>query len=193
VDGLEFIAAVIGHLAWPATVIVVVASLKEPIKKLIPNIRKAKWGDRELEFGEKVEAVKAEVEQLPGPAIGDAVALPPPAEKGRELPAGMHVIHDFMTVEQELLALAEAAGMEVRRGPSMQVAAALKADGLIDGPTVAAFNDLRQLRNIAAHTRAVTDQEAEGYAETAETLRRHLAWIRGRLESSRSPDSPPLS
>jgi len=192
-SGLEFIAAVIGHLAWPATVIAALLILKRPIADLLPKIRRAKWGDRELEFGEQVEVVRAEVEQLPG--VGQEIeALTAPATE--ELPAGtpprLVVMHHYGLVEEEVLALAVAAGLEVpvTNSSTRGVFDLLFREGVTDKATYDALMDLRRLRNVAAHKtdRQITEADSREYAEAGLTLRARLNWIRQRLEAPRVGD-----
>jgi hypothetical protein len=187
-SGFEFIAALVGHLSWPVTVITALLVLKRPIADLIPKIRRAKWGDRELEFGEQVEVVRAEVEQLPGTGR-EIKALPAPTAD--ELPAGtpprLVVMHHYGLVEQEVLALAVAAGLEIPASNSSTrgVFDLLFREGVTDKATYEALMDLRRLRNVAAHKtdREITDADARDYAEAAQAVRSRLNWIRQRLEA----------
>lgn len=187
-SGLEFIAALIGHLAWPGTVVTTILILKRPIERLIPTIRRAKWGDRELEFGEQVEVVRAEVEQLPE-AEQTVKALPAP--EADALPAGtpahLVVMHHYGLVEKEVIDLATSAGLETpaARSSTRGLFDLLFHEGVIDKATYGALMDLRRLRNVAAHKsdRQIADADAHEYAETAKTLRGRLGWIRNRLEA----------
>lgn len=191
---LEFIAAVIGHVAVPATVIAVLLIFRRPIENILPKIRRAKWGDRELEFGDEAERVREKVEQLPG-THSEIKALP--AQAPDELVAGtpppLAVMNQYNLVEEEALALARAAGLEglAAQRTTRGVFDLLVKEGIIDRATFDALMDLRRLRNVAAHkaNQEITEADALEYAEAARTLRARLAWIRERLERMR-PAAP---
>jgi len=68
----EFVASVIGDLAWPAVVLIVLWALYRPIKKLIGRIKNAKGMGAEIEFG--MEEVEASTD-----AALDEAAVPVPA------------------------------------------------------------------------------------------------------------------
>jgi len=196
VSVLEFIAAVIGHLAWPATVVTALLILKRPIVDLLPKIRRAKWGDGELEFGEQVEKVRTEVEQLPDPGQEIRSLPAPPAD---ELPDGtpphLVVMHHYGLVEEEVLALAVAAGLErpASNSTTRGVFDLLFREGVTDKATYDALMDLRRLRNVAAHKsdRQITEADSQQYAEAARTLGARLRWIRERLAASLGDDGTP--
>lgn len=185
---LEFVAAMVGHLVWPATAITTLLILRRPITNLLPHIRRAKWGDRELEFGEQVDAVRAEVQRLPKRLESAQAALPRPS--GADLPSGtpprLIVMHHYGLAEEEVLALAEAAGLqEAASGSTTRgVFDLLFREGVIDRATYAALMDLRRLRNVAAHKsdQQITESDASEYAEVAMSLYARLHWIRQRLE-----------
>lgn len=179
---LEFIASLVGHIAWPAVVVVSVLLLRKPVMALLPDLQKLKVKDIEVEFGRKLEEAKAEVDQLP------EVQLPVEEPRIRfevnpDMGPSLAVLQAWKTVEIELFTLAEAAGV-AGKGPTGGVVRALRAENLIDNATARALDDLRQLRNLAAHSngsRSVSDSQALEYIETAATLAEHLRWVRSRL------------
>lgn len=57
-DWLQFTAAVVSSLAWPATLLVLVLLLRRPIVELIPALRKLKLKEFEIEFREKISDSK---------------------------------------------------------------------------------------------------------------------------------------
>ncbi|MFN4175587.1 hypothetical protein [Phenylobacterium sp.] len=134
--------------------------------------------------------MRAEVEQLPGTGH-EIKALP--ASAGDELPAEtpprLVVMHHYGLVEEEVLALAVAAGLEAPAANSSTrgVFDLLFREGVTDRATYDALMDLRRLRNVAAHKtdRQITGPDAREYAEAARTLRARLNWIRQRLQAPR--------
>lgn len=71
-DWITFIHNIIESLAWPLVVLIAVMILRQPLIKLLPNLRRAKYKDLELLFGEKLEELEARAEQA---------ELPEPEEK----------------------------------------------------------------------------------------------------------------
>lgn len=61
-DYLSFIAKIIESLAWPASVVIVVAMLKEGIVNLLPKLRQLKYKDLQLEFDESVRKIETQAE-----------------------------------------------------------------------------------------------------------------------------------
>lgn len=67
---LEFIAIVIGSLAWPIVFVVIFHFLREPVKNVLPLLQRLKYKEFELEFSRRVEEVSADV-------VRELPALPP--------------------------------------------------------------------------------------------------------------------
>lgn len=66
-DWLTFIASVIGDLAWPATSLAVVFMLRGPITKLLPDLRKLKYEDLEVDFGRGLERAGKQLDEFASP------------------------------------------------------------------------------------------------------------------------------
>jgi len=66
-DYLSFFAKVIEFLAWPVSMVVVIAMLKQGIVNLLPKLRQLKYKDLQLDFQESVKRIEtqAEVAKLP--------------------------------------------------------------------------------------------------------------------------------
>lgn len=52
---LEFIAKIIGSLAWPATVLVIIFFMRKPIRDLLPFLERLKYKDFELSFRRQLQ------------------------------------------------------------------------------------------------------------------------------------------
>src|SRR5207302_10307190 len=71
-DPLEFIAAIVAALAWPAAVVVLALMFRQSLAKLLPGLTRLKWKDLELEFKRElselsVAAQAAQLSPLPTP------------------------------------------------------------------------------------------------------------------------------
>lgn len=51
---LGFIASVIDSLAWPAVVVILVLALQAPLDKLLPELKRFRYGKVEIDLGREV-------------------------------------------------------------------------------------------------------------------------------------------
>jgi hypothetical protein len=166
----EFISSIVGALAWPAALFAVLYVLRKPLGTLLTNFRpkQARYRGLEVDFASEVEEAEelAEAAELPatGTPIGGPENAPRHAMLVREAPRAA-VLETWLGVEAEMKRLGEIYGVR----PSVH---ALKAEGAISAELGALIRQLRELRNEAVHRDefAVTQEEAERYAETAAAL-----------------------
>jgi hypothetical protein len=188
VDWLSFIAAIVQAGAWPLAVVVIILILRKPLAGLIPLLQRLKYKDLELEFGERVEEVKAEADAvlpptapLEGLAEGDRDRL----RQLSILSPRSAVLESWRRVEHAALAAAERNHVALpfrKEGISpVQVIRELERAELIDREQSGLLADLRILRNRAAHAPdfALSGESALDYASTADRLVRYLNQIEG--------------
>ncbi len=189
-DWMTFLASVISSLAWPAVVLVIVVLLRKPLAGLIPLLQRLKYKDLELEFGERLEVLEAELlEELPAPQ--DAIG--PPQSRVLELATvspRAAVLESWRGVEQATQELAKrhqiALPREKARNP-FQVIRALERAEVIDSSTSSAIHELRSLRNEAAHAPEFAfDRES---VLSYDNLARRVQW---QLEQSSTGGNTPL-
>jgi hypothetical protein len=162
VDRLTFIANLVKALAWPISVLVIALAFKREIVQLLRTISTFRYKDVELQFGRKIESLKAEADQ----------ANLPPLRAKRELFVGEQAPEP----SQELIYLNElvdlapkAAVMEAWReverairdaskrldlpitGTNRDAIHRFKASGRVEPTLTRMIDDLRQLRNSVAH------------------------------------------
>lgn len=65
-DTLTFIATLIGHIAWPVTVIVIFFILRRPLLTLFPLIQRLRFQGVELDFSRQVQALAVQALSAPG-------------------------------------------------------------------------------------------------------------------------------
>ena len=179
-DWLEFIAAIVGHLAWPGVVGGGLFLFRKSIVERLPYLRKASWGDKSVEFGDTLQ-VATEKAALIEPQE-EQKQLPPPAEAATEeeqveerfasaLQASPRfaVLEAWFPVEQELQRIARNKGYSADRTRSpTYTLRQLQNDGTLPSETASLINDLMKLRNIAAHARPgvdITADEAIAYRD----------------------------
>lgn len=181
-DALEFLAAVLGSVAWPATVITLFLLLKKPILELIPLLQKLKYKDVELEFGLGLQKAEMTAIELLAP---DPLQLPAEAESVRleetrflelaQLSPRAAVTEAWRDVEQASRQAAKRIGLVLTARefalPKHAQAKMVQA-GLINDQTGKLLDQLRVLRNQAAHAPefAVSTEAAVEYSELAKRL-----------------------
>ena len=73
---MDKIVRIIDILAWPTTIIIVVALLRSPLSDLLPTLKKLKYKDLELEFEREANKILSEAER-------DLPELPQTQEKSK--------------------------------------------------------------------------------------------------------------
>jgi hypothetical protein len=188
-DILTFVAELSKAFAWPAVILLVVVLLRKPIRDLIPFITRFKYRDFELEFGRKIEEIKAEAAiELPDVEPPEAIYSETDQKiyKLAEISPRAAVSEAWRSVEHEaVLTVTE----EVRRERGQEPAIIpphialkhLEKTERIDRQTLALIKELRFLRNQAAHAPefALSTDSAIEYASVAYRLARKLRQLRG--------------
>jgi hypothetical protein len=180
VDWLSFIASVVGSLAWPGAVVVLVLFLRRPIGALLPLLQRLKYKELELEFGRRVEEVKQQLAQeLPPETV-----LAPAGEEGAaiarlaEVSPRSAVLEAWRDVELAALEAARKIGGEAFRHRTLtfQALRILERSESLDRNVIGVLRDLRGLRNEAAHAPdfALTKESAVEYAASASAVARYL-------------------
>jgi hypothetical protein len=156
VDWLAFIASLIGSLAWPALVLVLVLLFRHELRPLLARpIHRAKAGPVEVEWEERVEEARVELARSP------EAAEQPPTDANAYLRTGPldreprgAILAAFAGIEQALRRTLEEAHVDIRpprrQGMSQLVDQAEGAQ-VISEQTAHAIRGLIVLRNLAAH------------------------------------------
>ena len=178
-DSLTFMVEMVKALAWPLTVIGSVLLLRTALLELIPTLRKLKYKDLELEFGRKLEQLVAKAEQAQLPASPPPRALPAPEVKAAPddlrvvatVAPRAAVLEAFRRVEQAAHQALRRAGVDPPRSPRAQ-REALESRGVVSSSTGALLDDLRSLRNLAAHAEdfSLTAAEALDYTDLSQRV-----------------------
>ena len=160
-DWLTFISKVIEALAWPGVVAGLLLYLRKDLPRLIASLRKLKFKEVEVEFGEA--AKKAAVE------TSAAVPLPAPdksisGESERDIEQQLLMIAEispraaileaWLRIERAAVAVIQKHGhttLNATPGP-LRLREGLENIGILTPPQVSAYDSLRRLRNEAVHT-----------------------------------------
>ena len=161
---LGFIASVIDSLAWPAVVVILVLALQAPLDKLLPELKRFRYGKVEIDFGREVRELEARartaglhVPQRPASTkaearepteiINDAARLAADFPEPTVMLAWTAVEHE---ITQAVIRLGIAAD-DRRYGAPARSIALLHERGYLDNETHGLLNRMRNLRNAAAH------------------------------------------
>lgn len=182
---LEFIAIVIGSLAWPIVFVVIFHFLREPVKNVLPLLQRLKYKEFELEFSRRVEEVSADV-------VRELPALPPgvPLQtdelttfaKLAETSPRAAVLEAWLSVESAAFDAARRLGWLVPSEKASNGSFAMKfleRHPEVDRSIVGLLRELRSLRNQAAHAPdfALTKSAAVEYASSATRVAKYLRGV----------------
>src|ERR1035441_8526007 len=174
VNVLQFIASIIGSVAWPAVACALVFILRRPLTDMLQRgrLKRLKAGPSGLEvedFDEKLQEARAELGDIPAEQV-ESLSSPTAPTSGQvarddfldemkqlaEVAPSVVVLESFARLERVLRDAVEP-DPQVRGRPASVVALARQAaeQGLITESEFAAFKDVTVLRNVVAHTSTV--------------------------------------
>ena len=178
---LTFIASLVDAIAWPVAIIAVVLLLRQPIARLLPELRELRYKDFRVEFGRKLEEVEAqaEVAKLPEPSVQlvlssvqtDPKTFQEYVARIAETSPRAAIAEAWRFVEDSLNEIAKQNDL-----PQPYSAPALEhfllRHGRIPKPTANLLRELRGLRNRAVHAGEfdLTSEQAREYGELAVRL-----------------------
>lgn len=153
-DWKQFLASVIGSLAWPAVVVSIVYIFKDRIRLLIGQIKKIGAGGVNVELSEKVEeALDAGqvVQAEKGLIAPDVIGLDPTLlQLAKSFPEAA-LIQSFKELEALILQIRARIPDDRPSRNLYEVLKALEKLQFIPQSAVALFQSLREARNAAAH------------------------------------------
>jgi hypothetical protein len=160
-DWATFIATLVKSLSWPTVILIIIVILKQEIRALVTNLggrlKSAKGAGIELNFGERIDEVQKTLPpedraQMTVPSnkrlvdLNDLSALPP----------AYIVSQAWLTVEaaiQEAMLPIAAPHSRVRPLAAPELLRIARQQSLVTEDEVPSLEELRKLRNLAAHAR----------------------------------------
>jgi hypothetical protein len=207
VDPLTFIAELVKALGWPLAVVALVLLLRQPLVKLIPKLRRVKYGGFEFDFGEKLEEAeeKADAARLP-PAVVVPPSIPPATEQpaltsadarflpfssalalAEEAPRGA-ISESWRLIEGAIQRALRARNIDPDKMRFQKQVELLLRELLMSDEEASLLRDLRALRNVAVHYRG--DDQGPTAAQAREFVLLSQRLVRAldeRLQSLRPP------
>ena len=160
-DWLTFISKVIEALAWPSVVTGLLLYLRKDLPRLVTSLRKLKFKEMEVEFGEAAKKVAVETSAavpLPGPDTKLAGGSERDVERQllsiADLSPRAAILEAWLRIEAAAVAVIRKHGittLNATPGP-LRLREGLEQVGVLTPPQVAAYDSLRRLRNEAVHT-----------------------------------------
>jgi hypothetical protein len=179
-DWKQFLASVIGALAWPVATVTIVWVFKEQLRNIIGQIRRFGAGPVSVELSEKLEqatAAGAAVQSEQGIDAPDPSLDPTIAELVKSAP-DVALVQSFRQLEQLLLKIRDALP-DGRPGRNLyEVLRALEKQQFIPASVIALFQTLREAKNAAARE---TGGDALSSSDALEFIRQ-VNLLQGILE-----------
>lgn len=182
-DGLTFTAEIVKAVVWPATAVTIVLLLRKPLGKLVPLLRRLKWGDVEAEFGELLEEAKKDAADLPktDTAPKTEEKLADPASALVDIAPSAAVVVKWNEIEHALQSLMRRFEPDFRQVPAHMLRGAMKQNTHLTDSEWSLFDQLRKLRNVAAHHVEGVEISEAAAVEYIDLANRLIAQIRARL------------
>ncbi len=179
---LTFIASIIGSLAWPITVIIIILILYRPLVSLFPMVQRLRFQGIELDFNRQVHTLAFEARTLLPRARGILDAESTLRTQWVELanfsPRAV-VLEAWILLEKAAIEASRRHGVNLKTAElhsPLILGQGLEEAGVFEGNTSVIFHQLRNLRNAAAHASefAFSPDSAIEYADLAARLTEYL-------------------
>ena len=183
-DALTFTAEAIKALSWPTAVVLVALMVRKPVIELLPFLRRLKYKEIELEFSKELAQLKSDVKASEPTTNQVSVAPAPSASNNRllniaSISTSAAILEAWSELESASVAVASSFWAQT---PSdaiknySRLGEYLLQCKVIDEKQLVIFNQLRALRNKAAHAvdLNLSEEAARTYIELATSLIAHI-------------------
>jgi hypothetical protein len=174
---------IIKIVIWPATIIIAIILLRKGLVDLIPNLKKLKYKDLEVEFEKDAINLLATIER-------DVPYTEPPEEEpimedGRlfsmkKLTPSEFVLNEWMKIENEIKFLSERNNIKIQPSDSIRaITDRLLQNGTIDSGISNALLGLSTYRNKVAHAQNeyINEEMSNAFFESANRVLLYLRTI----------------
>ncbi|WP_454867533.1 hypothetical protein [Pseudomonas farris] len=191
-DWLTFLSSIVNAVAWPATLVVLLVLIREQLPQLAKSLRRLKYKDIEMEFGEAAKAIANEVQAIMPAAQADNKIA---GQEKEEVKARLEAIAELApraAILESWLQVEAAAADVIRQnnlgvltpypGP-MRLRDSLHKGGILNKRQLAIFEQLRTLRNEAVHVPEAefTKAAVSNYIESSIAI---ASYLEGRAMDS---------
>jgi hypothetical protein len=188
VDWLTFISKVVEALAWPCAFLAVLLVIRKELPAIVRSLRKLKFKDVELEFGEAAKAVAADAKEVVPPSKPDVRVSGQSKEEMSfrltaiaELSPRAAILESWLQVEAgavDVIRKRATSNLSSMPGP-MRIRDSLIRMEILNAKQAAVFENLRDLRNKAVHVpdAEFTKESVGSYIEAALAMATYLEGI----------------
>ena len=171
---MEFIASLVGSLAWPVAAVIIAAIFHKQIAALLAKIRKLNWGDASVELSEQLDKVEDKARAIEAEA--PQPALPALEEEGPDdrfqallaISPSAAILDAWKPIERRLVTLGrQHFGNGMKYSPTHKIAEKLAGEGVLMSSVVGMVDDLRKIRNEASHSKEVSVTDALRFNQLA--------------------------
>lgn len=167
-DTYELISSLVDSLAWPLVILLIIIILKTPLNKLFSNLSMLRYNELEMEFSKSLETVEENLNDNVS-LTSEKIVKDPEMQKIINLKPEAAILISFKNIEDELFNTFVRLGLEVERNsinPSKYYIDTLAKLGYLDVDTSYSLKELKNLRNLAAHSSvSITTDAADNYYE----------------------------
>jgi hypothetical protein len=189
-DFLTFLSKVVEAIAWPATVLILLAILRKELPLIAKSLRRLKYKDFVFEFDAATQAIADEVKQaVPTPEKQISLMGNPKGAAQAKLEAIAELAPRAAILEAWLQVEAAAADVIRNKGLAtltsfpgpLRLREGLQKGGILNSRQVAIFEQLRTLRNEAVHVpdAEFTKLAVASYIESAISMASYLEDLAG--------------
>jgi len=178
---MEFIAAIVRAVAWPAVVMVAFVLLRKPLAGLVPLLKHLKYKEFELEFAQEVRDLRETANRTLPPLATRPSRVPEedPLLQLASVSPRAAVVEAWRLVESSARRANAARGTPAAEGrplAGLDEIRVLQRDGVLDNATLDMMTRLRSLRNQAAHREEflVDEASAREYVQLAAALAQRI-------------------
>jgi hypothetical protein len=202
-DWLQFIAAIVGHLAWPLVLISLAIILRNHIGSMADRLIELSFGGAKITLERKLEEGASIIKRAPRQEIYESIEPPSQKQKESDAPAVVdtppkptfprrhrtrdslqgkalweasavgQIISGYEQVESVLFDIGDTIGMDPAQASS--VMHTLVNKGFVDKEIADLYGTMKDARNLVAHAQALpNEREALEYVRQAAYLRQVL-------------------
>lgn len=160
-DWLQFIAAVVGHLAWPSVVVVLLILFRTHLGLLAERLIELSYGGAKITFEKKLQEGASIIQHAP-----EAVAPLAEDANWKRSNAVDQIISRYEQVDSILFDIADKLGFDVAEARS--VIYTLLHHKIVSKEIANLYQVIKDARNIVVHARVLpSEQDATEYARQA--------------------------
>ncbi|EGR0930950.1 hypothetical protein EIC00_24735 [Vibrio parahaemolyticus] len=157
IEYLKLVVDLVGHLAWPIVVAGALLYFKKDVAKLLQRVKKAKYGDIEIDLVEAIDEVKGDAIEL-----GITIAYPSSSFSASDLELVQTApewafLQSWQNIENILITK----GADGKRQPITKIVRQLQSSEKIDSGLADLILKMYRLRNEIVHVSGIDLTKAE--------------------------------